>query len=61
MKSQGVPWEWTILLDKLKELAGKKNEEQTSQIVFHTDQGSVCSSRAYCETHSDYNIVRSMS
>lgn len=48
-------------LDKLKELAGKKNEEQTPQVVFHTDQGSVYSSRAYCEAHHDYNIVRSMS
>ena len=48
-------------LDKLKELAGKKNEEQTPQIVFHTDQGSVYSSRAFCQSHNDYNIVRSMS
>ena len=47
-------------LSKLKELAGKK-EEQTPQIVFHTDQGSVYSSLAFCQDHIDYNIIRSMS
>ena len=47
-------------LEVLKTLAGKK-EEQTSQVVFHTDQGAVYSSRAFCQAHNDYNILRSMS
>ena len=48
-------------LEKLKQLAGEKGEEQAPQVVFHTDQGSVCSSRAFCQAHSHYNILRSMS
>ena len=48
-------------LEVLKELAGKKNEEQTPQVVFHTDQGSVYSSQAFCQAHEHYNILRSMS
>jgi transposase InsO family protein len=47
-------------LDKLKELMDKR-EDQTSQVVFHTDQGAVYSSRAFCQAHHDYNILRSMS
>ena len=47
-------------LDKLNSLAGKK-EEQRSQVVFHTDQGAVYSSRAFCHAHEHYNILRSMS
>ena len=47
-------------LEQLKKLAGKKTEEQTPQAVFHTDQGSVCSSRGG-QTHEQYNILRSMS
>ena len=47
-------------LEQLKLLAGKK-EEQTPQVVFHTDQGSVYSSRAFCQAHEHYNILRSMS
>ena len=47
-------------LDVLKQLAGKR-EEQTPQVVFHTDQGSVYSSQAFCHAHNDYNILRSMS
>ena len=47
-------------LDTLKNLMDKK-EEQTSQVVFHTDQGAVYSSRAFCQAHSHYNILRSMS
>ena len=38
-----------------------KREEQTSQVVLHTDQGAVYSSRAFCQAHHDYNILRSMS
>ena len=47
-------------LDKLNRLAGKK-EEQRSQVVFHTDQGAVYSSRAFKHAHEHYNILRSMS
>lgn len=46
--------------DKLNSLAGKK-EEQKPQVVFHTDQGAVYSSRAFCHAHEHYNILRSMS
>ena len=48
-------------LEALKKLAGKKNEEQTPQIVLHTDQGSVYSSQAFRQAHEHYNILRSMS
>ena len=47
-------------LDELKKRMNKR-EEQTSQVVLHTDQGAVCSSRAFCQAHHDYNILRSMS
>ena len=48
-------------LEALKKLAGKKNEEQTPQVVLHTDQGSVYSSQAFYWAHEHYNILRSMS
>jgi putative transposase len=48
-------------LEKLKQFTGKKNEERTPQVVFHTDQGSVYSSRAFYRAHKHYNILRSMS
>lgn len=38
-----------------------KTKEQTAPTVLHTDQGSVYSSRAFAQTHSDYTIIRSMS
>ena len=47
-------------LDALKKLAGKR-EEQTPQVVLHTDQGAVYSSQAFCHAHDDYSILRSMS
>ena len=47
-------------LTVLNRLAGKK-EEQKPQVVFHTDQGAVYSSKAFCQAHSQYNILRSMS
>ena len=47
-------------LDVLKQLMDKR-EEQTSQVVLHTDQGAVYSSQAFCQAHSHYNILRSMS
>ena len=48
-------------LEVLKKLAGNKNEEQTPQVVLHTDQGSVYSSQAFRQAHEHYNILRSMS
>ena len=48
-------------LETLKKLAGKKNEEQTPQVVLHTDRGSVYSSQAFRQAHEYYNILRSMS
>ena len=48
-------------LEALKKLSGKKNEEQTPQVVLHTDQGSVYSSQAFRQAHEHYNILRSMS
>ena len=47
-------------LEQLKMLMDKR-EEQTSQVVFHTDQGAVYSSQAFYQAHSNYNILRSMS
>ena len=47
-------------LNQLKRLMDKR-EEQTSQVVFHTDQGAVYSSQAFCQAHNHYNILRSMS
>lgn len=44
----------------LNRLAGKK-EEQKPRVVFHTDQGAVYSSMAFCQAHTQYNILRSMS
>ena len=40
---------------------GGKKKEQKAQVVLHTDQGSVYSSRAFAHAHSNYNILRSMS
>ena len=34
---------------------------QREDTVLHTDQGAVYSSRAFSRTHSNYNIIRSMS
>lgn len=39
----------------------KNVKEQTACTVLHTDQGAVYSSRAFSRTHSNYNIIRSMS
>ena len=47
-------------LEELKKRIGER-EEQTSQVVLHTDQGAVYSSRAFCQAHHNYNILRSMS
>ncbi|PJI10254.1 MULTISPECIES: DDE-type integrase/transposase/recombinase [Clostridium] len=38
-----------------------KVKKQKDPVILHTDQGSVYSSRAFSESHKDYNIVRSMS
>lgn len=47
-------------LDILMQKVGKI-EEQGPQVVFHTDQGAVYSSRAFCQAHLQYSIIRSMS
>ena len=47
-------------LDALKSLM-EKREGQNSEVIFHTDQGAVYSSRAYSNAHKHYNILRSMS
>lgn len=57
---QGHTGPYYHCLEQLKQLVGTK-EEQTSQVVLHTDQGSVYSSRAFCQAHAHYNILRSMS
>jgi len=44
-------------LKKLKE----KLKEQTEPVILHTDQGSVYSSKAFSNAHTNYNIKRSMS
>jgi len=38
-----------------------KIKEKTAQVVLHTDQGAVYSSRAFRKAHENYNIIRSMS
>ena len=60
-ENQGSTEPYYHCLDELKKLAGKKSEEQTPQVVLHTDQGSVYSSQAFCQAHDHYNILRSMS
>ena len=47
-------------LDALKSLM-EKREGQNSEVIFHTDQGTVYSSRTYSNAHKHYNILRSMS
>ena len=47
-------------LEKLNQLAGKK-EEQKPSVILHTDQGAVYSSRGFENAHRHYNILRSMS
>lgn len=58
---QGSSKPYYHCLEQLNLLAGKKNEEQTPQVVLHTDQGSVYSSQAFRQAHEHYNILRSMS
>lgn len=38
-----------------------KKEEYKEPIIFHSDQGSVYSSKGFQEAHKNYNIIRSMS
>ena len=47
-------------LDALKSLM-EKREGQNTEVIFHTDQGTVYSSRTYSNAHKHYNILRSMS
>lgn len=57
---QGDPAPYFKCLDKLKRCL-RKQKEQKAQLVLHTDQGSIYSSRAFARAHSQYNIIRSMS
>ena len=59
---EGIP-KPTIYYNCLDQLCKRvKNvKEQTAGTVLHTDQGAVYSSRAFSRTHSNYNIIRSMS
>ena len=41
-------------LEQLKKLMDKR-EEQTSQVILHTGQGDVYSSRAFCQAHHNDN------
>ena len=47
------------ILEELKRLSTAR--EKTTPIVFHSDQGAVYSSKAFCKAHEQYNIQRSMS
>lgn len=48
--------------DGLKDLLIKIKEEQLDkQVILHTDQGAVYSSRMFGDIHKDYNIIHSMS
>jgi putative transposase len=38
-----------------------KKEEYKDPIIFHSDQGTVYSSKSFQEAHKNYNIIRSMS
>ena len=47
--------------DGLKELIEKKKEYQNLELVLHTDQGSVYSSKSFNEILPLYHIIHSMS
>lgn len=38
-----------------------KKEQPQNEIILHTDQGTVYSSRMFSDIHKDYNIIHSMS
>ena len=57
---RGDPKTYYNCLDQLCKRV-KNVKEQTAGTVLHTDQGAVYSSRAFSRTHSNYNIIRSMS
>lgn len=38
-----------------------KKEQPDKQVILHTDQGAVYSSRMFSDIHKDYNIIHSMS
>lgn len=40
---------------------GNKQSILSHDLILHTDQGAVFSSRAFAEAHNQYNIIRSMS
>ncbi len=56
---RGDPKPYYDCLEQLKQII--KNEEIAAPIYYHTDQGSVYSSKAYNLGISNYNIIRSMS
>jgi len=47
--------------DGIKQVLDKIKDQSQDQIVLHTDQGSVYSSKSYNDFIKDYNIIRSMS
>ena len=57
---RGDPKTYYNCLDQLCKRV-KNVKEQTAGTVMHTDQGAVYSSRAFSRTHSNCNIIRSMS
>jgi len=57
---QGDSRPYYHVLETLIQLTEAKREK-TAPTVFHTDQGAVYSSRAYCKAHEQYTIQRSMS
>ena len=57
---RGYPKTYYNCLDQLCKRV-KNVKEQTAGTVLHADQGAVYSSRAFSRTHSNYNIIRSMS
>ena len=48
-------------LDGLYDLIAKKEEYNDLELILHTDQGSVYSSKRYNESLPNYNIIHSMS
>ncbi len=51
----------TTYINGLEQLLAKKKEYQNLQLILHTDQGSVYSSKSYNELLPLYNIIHSMS
>lgn len=56
----GIPGDRRTYFACLKDLK-EKMKEQSKPVTFHTDQGSVYSSKAFNYAIEDYSIIRSMS